>query len=208
MTSGTIEIDTGKIRKLVPQLKRDVTNTLTLGRIDLEELDATYFHIAALVIGLGLANYIAYVVGTLLRLKILTALLSILFSLTPIMGFFYLLVYAYISGSVYAFMLSEDHADLKNYMYIALLGGVHLPFAIVLVNFTEGILKGLFGSFFTLFFFVCFGALGLFSDYFCRTNLTNGRHFEGSTQKLHFTVVSLVLNMGAYLAIFPLLYVH
>lgn len=208
MPHKTIEIDTGKMKRAFPQLKSDVINTLTFGRIDLEELDATYFHVAVLIVGLGIANYVAYVIGTLLRLKIVSVLLSILFPLTPLMGFFYLFVYSYIAASVYVFMLSDEDGNFKNYMYVVLLASVHLPFAIIIVNFAEGIIKIFSWSLFDIIFFGCFGLLALFSDYFCHKNLTRGRHFENKSQKVNFILVSLILNFGAYLVIFPLLYAH
>lgn len=208
MPSKTVEIDTDKMKSAIPRILSDIRNTLTLKRMDLEELDASTLQISITIIVLGLANYAAYIMGTLLRLKIINAIISALSPVTSILAILYLVLYSYMAGSVYAFMLSEDDRDLKNYMYIALLGTVHLPLAIIIVNFTEGILKGLFGSIFQVFYFVCFGGIGLFSECFCRKNITAGRHFEDSMQGISFICVSFLINLGAFLVFFPLFYIH
>lgn len=208
MPPKTIEIDIDKTRGAIPRIFSDIRNTLTLKRMDLEELDVSTLQISITILVLGIANYTAYIVGTLLRLKIINAIISVLSPVTSILAILYLTLYSYMAGSVYVFMLSEDDRDLRNYMYIAILGTVHLPLAIVVVNFTEGILRGLFGRIFQAFYFICFGGIGLFSEYFCRKNITAGRHFEDTVQKISFVCVSLLLNLGAFLVFFPLFYIH
>ncbi|KAI5171435.1 hypothetical protein PAEPH01_1621 [Pancytospora epiphaga] len=208
MGHKTIEIDTGKIQNSIPRIFNDIRNTLILKRVDLEELHASTFQVVITVMVLGVSNYLAYIIGTLLRLKIINALISVLSPIASVLAMLYLAFYAYVAGNVYTFLLSDDNREIKNYMYVVMLGTVHLPFAIIIVNFTEGILKGLFGNIFKIFFFLCFGSIALFSEYFCRKNITLGRHFDNELQKILFISVSFFINMGAFLVFFPLFYIH
>lgn len=207
MSDGGATGDIRKIDRVFPQLRRDVKSTLLLERVELESLDITVFHVLLLIFLTGFCNYTAFIVGSLLRIRLAVFLSSILFPIGPFMGVVYMLAYSYVAACVYAFMLSDESGSVKGYMYVVLLGSVHLPAGILVVQLSEGLLSGLFGRVFHSVFFLAFGLIGLFSDSFCRRNLVRGRHFLDGMQRRNFVLVSLLLNLSAYLFIFPLFYV-
>ncbi|KAI4292017.1 hypothetical protein PAPHI01_1291 [Pancytospora philotis] len=207
MPGKTVEIDTDKVKGTFSRVFSDIGKALTFQEIDTTGFYASYTDIIVLVIVLSIANYIAYVIGSLLRLRLLTTVISIIFPIQPLFGIVYSTIFAYVAAAIYAYLLHDSQADLKTYMYITLLGGVHLPIAIVIVNFTEGGLSKL-SSLFKMWFYICFGLLALHSDYFCRKNITQGRLFESNAQWTGFVAISLAMHIGAYVVLYPLIYVH
>lgn len=195
MASNSLVADTSKIASVFPQLKNDLISTLKLEQIDIDNLHVSYFHILFLVIFLGMANYISFTAAALLRFRIVSVVLSIIFPVTPILGCLFLFLFAYASSCIYAFLLSDARHCRRKYMYVCLLASILLPPAIAVAN--------LFGS-----LLISFGILGLFSDYTCRRCLTLGRHFEDRTHWLCFIAISLLFNLGVYTIIFPMFYMR
>ena len=195
MPSGTITVDPSVIDS-VPQVKTNIKDAMLLTSIDIDELSVSYFQTFILICMISLSTYIAYVLSALLRLKIFKFILSIIFPAIPLLGCLAICAYAYIASCVYAEMLTDKNRSIVKYMYVCLLGAVYLPIAVFMVNLMNSL------------YFVFFIGVGLYSEYFCRSSLTMGRHFEDTKQKNSFIMLSMLMNVGFYALILPLFFTH
>lgn len=195
MPSGTITVDPS-VLDTVPQVKSNVLDALLFSSIDIDELSVSYFQTFILISIISLSTYLAYVLSALLRLKIFKFILSIIFPAIPLLGCLAICLYAYIASCVYAELLSDKNRSIVKYMYVCLLGGVYLPLAVFMVNLMNSL------------YFIFFIGVGLYSEYFCRSSLTMGRHFEDKKQRNSFILMSMLLNIGFYVLILPLFFTH
>lgn len=208
MPKKTVEVDPEEVKGAWSKVTGDMLKSFTLQNVNVQNFKASYFHIVIMVILVFISNYLAYVAGTLLRLKIVTAIFSIIVPVFPIFGLVYTIAYAFVAAGIYAHIYNDTVPDVKTYMYIVLLGGVHLPIAIVLINFAKGMLRGILGPIYQIIYILCFGFITAYSEHFCRTHITGNRRFESAWQQNMALGISILLNLGAYFIFYPLFYIH
>lgn len=194
--AGNLTIDPGSVSNTISQVKNNVTDAILIQKIDIGESRASYSHAFILFIIIALTTYLSFLISAILRLRIFKAVLNIIFPAVPMLGCIFICFYAYIASCVYAELLSDRNRNIVKYMYICLLGAVYLPIAVFIANALNK---------YQLIFFIL---VGIFSEYYCRSSMTNGRHFEDEKQKKNFIFTSFLINLGFYGLILPIFFIH
>lgn len=195
MPSNTGKIDAASISETFPRVKSNIIRSLQFKPLDPEE-GISYYQVLLLFIIISFSTYVSFLLSGILRLKFFKVIFAIIFPVVPLLGCLFIGVYAYISGCVYAEMLSATNRGSARFMYTSLLGGVFLPIVVFITNALNS------------FHYILFICLGIYSEYFCRRSLTRNRHFENKNQKINFIGISLLTNLGFYVIIMPLFFSH
>lgn len=194
--AGSLVIDPGSVSNTISQVKNNVADAIMLHKIDIGESRASYSHAFILVIIISLTTYLSFMASTILRFKVIRFVSNLIFPIFPMLGCIFICFYVYIASCVYSELLSDRNRNIFKYIYICLLGAVYLPIVVFAANIY--IL-----SKYKLLFFIL---MGLFSEYYCRSSMTNGRHFEDQKQKTNFIFMSFVINLGFYCLIIPIFF--
>ena len=190
MRSGTVTVDADKTAALMDRIADDVCSAVVMRNP--RTTDSSIFQMLTLLVLLGILNYAAYILSSLVQLQLFKAISHIIIPVFPLIGCCAVAVFTYISAVTYASYLGDAKRTVHD-MYIVLLGSVFLPLAIFVANISG-------------YYILCYALVGLFSDVYCRKALTAGRIFENAKQKGYFVFVSLLMNLGFYIIIFPLFF--
>ncbi|ORD94663.1 hypothetical protein ECANGB1_240 [Enterospora canceri] len=171
--------------------KSHIISVITLNPIDLAQKPINLTHYLLVVVLYSIAIFTSYLITLLIKLKLLKAVTHILLPTYPLIGCFTIIALSFMGGYIYSIFLNNH--SLKNY-YLVLLASGYLPFVMILSTLIKDL---------AIVFYIC---AGIASDYFLRRSLMYGKSFERRLDRIYFVTISMLMNVGAYWAIFPIFF--
>lgn len=193
MLEGNVSVDRGEINSAVPRLERDILRAFVLDRITLYR-KGPYLSMLLLGILIVAVNYVLTVMLAIYPFSLWDLITAIILPGKALVGTLAIIGFSYLASSIYVDLLTDVTNGITSYIYICMLGSVHLPIAIVLGR--------LLSTFRFLFIFL----VAFASEYITRRSILHGRDFENDSQKIAFIGISYLMHIGFYFLVQVLFY--
>lgn len=172
-------------------IQNHIISVLTLTPLDLTYVKINMIHFVLVLVIYSLLFYLSYLISVLFKFKLVKMAMNIMIPSYSLYSCITIIILSFIGGKVYSIFLNDN--SIKNY-YLVLLACGYLPIIILL--------SIIFADFLNV-FYLC---AGIASDYFLRSSLNYNREWERNRDKIYFITISMLMNIGAYWILFPLIY--
>lgn len=172
-------------------IQNHIISVLTFTPIDLTYVKINLIHFVLVLLIYSLLFYLSYLISMLFKFKLVKIAMNIMLPTYSLYSCITIVILSFIGGKIYSIFLNDY--SIKNY-YLVLLACGYLPVITLLsIAFTE----------FLSIFYLC---AGIASDYFLRSSLSYNREWERNRDKIYFITISMLMNIGTYWILFPLIY--